>query len=74
MNARAASTSPCTTRRCCAGSIAGTPAWLRSKTRPLGVIVPLEFASGVKFHDESFVGVRSVGTLTTFSSNGDGSP
>ena len=41
-------TRPWITSRCCAGSMSGMPEWLRSKCRPLGVIMPSSRWCGVR--------------------------
>jgi len=41
-------TMPWMSRRCLSGSMSGTPLWLRSKCRPLGVSVPSSASSGVR--------------------------
>jgi len=41
-------TMPWTRRRCCSGSMSGTPLWCRSKCSPLGVIVPSSISNGVR--------------------------
>src|SRR6267378_2489305 len=41
-------TKPWMSSRCLSGSMSGTPLWLRSKCRPLGVIVPSSASSGVR--------------------------
>ncbi len=50
-------TMPWIISRCCAGSIVGMPEWCRSKCRPLGVMIPNRFCSGVKLTDDCGCGV-----------------
>ncbi|MNT59694.1 hypothetical protein D3C72_1972270 [compost metagenome] len=71
---RGRATSPCTASRCCAGSICGMPAWWRSNTSPVGVMMPCTSCSGVI--DELAPGSGAALRLrrTTSFSNGDGWP
>jgi hypothetical protein len=69
-------TSPWTTSRCWSGSMSGIPEWLRSKCRPLGVIIPSSRCSGVRAvptpGSGGFGGERTA--RTTLSSKCEGWP
>jgi hypothetical protein len=54
---RALSTIPWMKSECLAGSIVAVPAWLRSKCRPEGVMIPTLFCKGVKVQDDWAVAV-----------------
>ena len=64
---------PWMSSRCRAGSISGTPPWLRSKCRPLGVIVPSSASRGVRAEPLPVVpGCERISVrITGFSERGD---
>ena len=54
---RAFCTMPWMKSECLAGSTVAVPAWLRSKCKPEGVMIPKLFCNGVKVQDDWAVAV-----------------
>src|SRR6267143_1406389 len=66
---------PWTSSRCWLGSMSGTPLWLRSKCRPLGVLVPSRASSGVRAAPLPVVpGCDRISVRVTLLSCLDGTP